>query len=71
VSGLSVILAVGVLAFVGVASAVLLWEGLAEAGHGHANVRGDRSRARARLVVGAIGFALALWVAIGLLSHAR
>jgi hypothetical protein len=71
VSGLSLILAVGLLAFVFVASGVLLWEGLAEAGHGHAAVHRGLRHARARLVVGAIGFALALWIAIGLLSRAR
>lgn len=67
-SSLSVILAVGLLAFVGLASAVLLWEGLSEARHGHAALH---AHPRARLVVGAIGFAVALWLAIGLLSSAR
>ncbi len=67
-SGLGIILAIGLLAFVGVASAVLLWDGLSELGHGHLAVH---EHARARLLVGAIGFALALWLAIGLLSHAR
>ena len=67
-SGLSVILAIGLLAFVGLASAVLLWDGLSEVRDGHAAVH---EHARARLVVGAIGFALALWLAIGFLSHAH
>jgi hypothetical protein len=47
---------------------VLLWEGLAEVRHGHAAVR---EHARARLLVGAFGFALVLWLAIGLLTRAR
>lgn len=67
-STLSIILAAGILAFVGVASAVLLWEGLSDVRHGQAAVR---EHARARLVVGAIGFSLALWLAIGLLTRAR
>jgi hypothetical protein len=67
-SGVSVILAIGLLAFVGLASAVLLWEGLSEVRHGHAAVH---EHARARLLVGAVGFALVLWLAIGLLSHAH
>ncbi|HET8541290.1 MAG TPA: hypothetical protein VFL83_15550 [Anaeromyxobacter sp.] len=67
-SGLSVVLAVALLGFLGVASGVLLWEGLSGVRHGHAAVR---AHARARLVVGAVGFAAVLWLGIGLLSHAR
>ncbi len=65
---MSAVLAIGILAFMGVASAVLLWEGLSDVRQGHAAAR---EHGRARVVVGAVGFALVLWVAAGLLSHAR
>lgn len=67
-STLSVVFAIGLLAFVGLTSAVLLWEGLSDVRHGHAAVH---EHARARIIVGAIGFALVLWLAIGFLSRAR
>ena len=64
----SKILAFGIVAFIGVASAVLLWDGLAaEVGKG----AGPSWRTRARLVVGGVGFAIALWVALGILTRAR
>lgn len=66
-SPVGVVLALGILAFVALASAVLLWDGLAEVA-GHAPVR---EHPRARLVVGAIGFAVVLWLAFGLLTHAH
>lgn len=67
-STMSVVFAMGLLAFVGLASAVLLWEGLSGVRNGHAAVH---EHARGRILVGAIGFALVLWLAIGLLSRAH
>ena len=67
-STLSVAFAIGLLAFVGLTSAVLLWEGLSEVRRGHTAVH---EHARARVLVGAIGFALVLWLAIGFLSRAH
>jgi hypothetical protein len=66
----SSILGLALLAFIGVASAVLLWDGLAAGVVGHQALR-RAWRARAEVVVGVIGFAAALWVALGLLSHAH
>ncbi len=67
-SPVGVALALGMLAFLGFVSAVLLWDGLAEVRNGHTAVH---EHARARLVVGALGFAAVLWLVIGLLSHAH
>ncbi len=65
---MGIVLAIGLLAFVGVASAVLLWDGLSEVSPGEAAVH---AHARARVLAGAVGFALALWLAIGLVTHAH
>lgn len=62
------ILAFAILAFVGIASSVLLWDGLASGDRGGAARL--RARSRAEVVVGAVGFAVALWIALGLLMHA-
>lgn len=67
----SSVLGFALLAFVGIASAVLLWDGFAAGAAGGHGVRRDAWRARAEVVVGVIGFAAALWVALGLLSHAH
>lgn len=65
-------LAIAILLFVGVASGVLLWDGLAVgAGHGHPGAGRELRRARLQLVVGLAGFAIVLWIAFGLLTHAR
>jgi hypothetical protein len=69
---MSTALMIGILVFVAVASGVLLWEGLAaRAAEGHAGTGRDLRRARARLAVGAIGIAIVLWIALGLLTRAR
>ncbi len=67
----SSVLGLALLAFVGIASAVLLWDGLAAGLAGGHALRRDAWRARAEVVVGVIGFAAALWVALGLISHAH
>jgi hypothetical protein len=65
------ILVAAVLAFVGIASGVLLWEGLAVgATHGPAVAGRERWRARARIAVGVTGLAIVLWIAFGLLTRA-
>ncbi len=68
VSLVSEILVAGILAFVGTASAMLVWNGLA--GELVGRQAGAVRHARARLVVGALGFGLALWIALGFLTHA-
>ncbi len=58
-------------AFVGIASGVLLWDGLAaESGSVHAGGR-ELWRTRGEIVVGALGLAAALWTALGMLTHAH
>lgn len=68
---MSRLLVTALLAFVGVASGALLWEGIAAgAAHGMPGARGVLHAGRARLVVGAIGLAAVLWIASGILTHA-
>lgn len=65
----SLVLAVAILAFMAIASAFLIWDGLAhEFARKGPRVAGWRSRAR--LAVGVTGFALALWIGLGLLTRA-
>ena len=65
------VLGAGIVAFVGVASALLLWDGLAaELGRGHASGR-EVWRTRAEIMIGVLGFAAALWVALGMITHAH
>jgi hypothetical protein len=65
------ILAAAILVFVAIASGVLLWDGLAVAGaHGHPGAGREVRRAHARVVVGVIGLALVLWIALGILTRA-
>ncbi len=64
------LLALALVLFVGIASAVLLWDGLS----GLAPEGGAAAhawRARARLAVGVLGFAAALWIVLGMLTHAH
>jgi hypothetical protein len=69
---MSTALVIGILAFVAVASGVLLWEGLAaRAAAGQAEAGRDLRRARARLAVGAIGIAIVVWIALGILTRVR
>jgi hypothetical protein len=65
------ILGAAILAFVGIASGVLLWEGLAVAtAHGHAGPDREVRRARARMAVGVLGLAIVLWIGLGIITHA-
>lgn len=68
---MSRVLLAAILAFVAIASGVLLWEGLATAvAHGHPATHREARRARARVAVGVIGFAIVLWIALGMFTHA-
>ncbi|WP_242343449.1 hypothetical protein [Anaeromyxobacter terrae] len=64
------LLALALVLFVGIASAVLLWDGISGLAPGN-GAAAHAWRARARLVVGALGFAAALWVVLGMLTHAH
>lgn len=66
----STILVAGILGFLLVASGVLVWDGLAAGVAAAHPTSSERRRARLRLAVGLIAFALTLWVALGMLSHA-
>ncbi|HVI73707.1 MAG TPA: hypothetical protein VM683_01870 [Anaeromyxobacteraceae bacterium] len=67
----SLVLAFGILAFMAIASAFLIWDGLAHefARRDAERVRGWRSRTR--LAVGVLGFSVATWLALGLLTRAH
>ncbi len=65
------VLGLGLLAFVAIASALLLWDGLAARVAAPPGARHETWRARAEIAVGVIGFAAALWVALGLVTHAH
>jgi len=66
------VLAIAIVVFVGVASGVLVWEGLATGfGKRAAADAGGRPRALARFAFGAIGVAIALWLALGMLTRAH
>jgi len=65
------LLAFALVAFIGIASAVLLWDGLAEAAGGGEAAAHAPWRARARIALGVLGFAAALWVVLGMLTHAH
>ncbi|HSN91364.1 MAG TPA: hypothetical protein VLS93_09055 [Anaeromyxobacteraceae bacterium] len=66
----STLLAAALLVFVAVASGVLVWEGLATGLGQRAPEGAPRWRVRLRFAVGVLGFGLALWLGLGLLSHA-
>lgn len=67
----SVVLVTALLTFVGIVSGVLVWEGLATGLGRKAAAPGTPVwRARVRFAIGVLGFGLALWAALGLLSHA-
>lgn len=68
-TGLALALFVGIVAFLGIASGLLAWDGFAAAGRVAAPAQ--RRRARLRLGVGIAGLAVALWLALGLLGHAH
>jgi hypothetical protein len=65
-------LLVALLAFMALASGVLMWDGLAAAvGHARELDAGELRRARLRLAAGAAGVAVVLWLAFGLVTRAR
>ena len=65
------ILALAIVAFVAVASGLLIWDGLAaEFASERAKPR-EVWKTRARLAVGIVGFGVAVWVGLGMLTHAR
>jgi hypothetical protein len=66
----SPILAVAIVVFLGVVSAVLVFDGLAAGFAGDAPAA-SRWRARLRFAVGVLGLAFSLWVGLGMLTHAR
>jgi hypothetical protein len=66
----SIVLVGGVIVFIAIASATLIWDGLATEFTSGAVRRRASWRSRARLAVGVLGFALALWVGLGLLTRA-
>lgn len=65
------LLALALVVFVGVASAILLWDGLAGVAPGGGAAAPRSWRTRARVVIGVIGFALAFWIVLGMLTRAR
>jgi len=65
------LLAVALVAFIGIASAILLWDGLAGISSGGGAAANAPWRARARMAVGVLGFAIALWIILGMLTHAH
>jgi hypothetical protein len=67
----SPVLAVALVVFLGGASAVLVWDGLALGFGAAGGGTVARRRARLRLAAGVLGFALALWAGLGLLTHAH
>ncbi len=64
-------LVAGLLTFVGIASGVLLWEGLElRPVHGPRGSGHELRHARARLAAGAVGLAIVIWIASGILTRA-
>lgn len=58
--------------FLLVGSGVLLWDGLAtRISHGRVAALHDPEHAVGRLVTGVLGFAIAAWILLGMLTHAR
>jgi hypothetical protein len=66
----SIVLGTAILVFVAVVSGLLVWEGLATGLGKRGAARAPVWRTRLRFAIGVLGFALALWAALGLLSHA-
>ena len=70
-SALAQLLLLGILVFLVLGSGVLFWDGLALGfGHGHATGRALRL-ARARMVVGLLGVAFAVWLAAAWFARVR
>lgn len=71
-SGLSQFIVFLLLLFLLVGSGVLVWDGFATGfGHGRSAALHDADHARGRLAAGIFGFAIAVWIALGILTHAR
>ncbi len=69
---MSGVLITAILVVLALASSVLLWEGLATGLHpGSTLARRDLWRVRFRFTAGALVFAVVLWIALGLLTHAH
>ncbi len=65
------VLVIGTFVFLALASSVLVWEGLATGmGHGRALAGRALWRVRFRFTVGVIVFAIVLWIAFGIVTHA-
>lgn len=68
---MSRVLVIATLAFLALASGVLVWEGLATGlGHGRALAGRALWRVRLRFTAGVIIFAIVLWIAFGIVTHA-
>jgi hypothetical protein len=65
------VLAWAIVAFLGIASALLVWNGLAEEFAEEGLRAWPPRRAWARILVGVIGLSLAVWIGLGMLTHAR
>ena len=66
------ILAFAVLAFMALASGLLLWDGLAtEFRRDRENAGRALRNARLRVAVGVLGLAIACWIGLGMITHAR
>jgi hypothetical protein len=71
VSRSSVVLFAAILAFVASASAIMVWDALAQGvGRSSLATGAERRRRIAEIVVGVLGIAIALWLALGMLSRA-
>jgi hypothetical protein len=72
-SGLSEFIVVMLVLFLAIGSGVLLWDGLATGAlrHGHGAALHDPEHPRARLVAAIVGFVIAAWALLGLLSSVR
>ncbi len=70
-SGLSQFILFLLFLFLLVGSAILVWDGLATGfGHGRAAALHGADHARGRLAAGIVGFAITVWIALGMLTHA-
>jgi len=66
------VLAIAIVVFVGVASAILVWDGLATGfGRRAGVVARERHRALSRFAFGALGVVVALWLALGMITRVR
>ena len=65
------VLVIALLLFLGLASSLLVWDGLAIGlAHGPELDRGELRRARVRFTTGVLVLAAVLWIALGMLTRA-